>query len=115
MPVTPTGHVPAHDSYLPDCPCLPGLGGMPGLEAGGYPKDAVEHTVAYWFCDPPPAMDIDPSELARVLQRVALAVDENTRLLSKINDLHREATELHGELCEALTDLEQLLKRIEVD
>jgi hypothetical protein len=61
------------------------------------------------------AMEIDPSELARVLRRVALAVEENTRLLSKINDLHREATELHGELGEALTDLEQLLKRVEVE
>jgi hypothetical protein len=61
------------------------------------------------------AMEIDPSELARVLRRVALAVDENTRLLSKINDLHREATELHGELGEALTDLEELLKRVEVE
>jgi hypothetical protein len=60
-------------------------------------------------------MDIDPSELAGVLRRVALAVEENTRLLSKINDLHREATELHGELCEALTDLEQLLERAEVE
>ena len=47
--------------------------------------------------------------------RIARAVEENTRLLSKINDLHREATELHGELCEALTDLEQLLKRVEGD
>jgi hypothetical protein len=60
-------------------------------------------------------MDIDPSELAQVLMRVALAVEENTRLLSKINDLHREATELHGELCGALTDLEQFIKRVEVD
>jgi hypothetical protein len=60
-------------------------------------------------------MAIDPSELARVLRRVALAVDENTRLLSKINDLHREATELHGDLGEALTDLEELLKRVEVE
>jgi hypothetical protein len=32
-----------------------------------------------------------------------------------INDLHREATELHGELGEALTDLEELLKRVEVE
>jgi hypothetical protein len=60
-------------------------------------------------------MDVDPSELARVLMRIARAVEENTRLLSKINDLHHEATELHGELGEALTDLEQLLKRVELD
>ena len=60
-------------------------------------------------------MEIDPSELARVLRRVALTVEANTRLLVRINDLHREATELHGELVEALTDLEELLKRVEVE
>jgi hypothetical protein len=60
-------------------------------------------------------MEIDTSELVRVLRRVALALEENTRVLSLINDLHREATELHGELGEALTDLEELLKRVEVE
>ena len=60
-------------------------------------------------------MEIDPSELARVLRGVALAVEANTRLLGKITELHREATELYGELGEALSDLEELLKRVEVE
>jgi hypothetical protein len=48
-----------------------------------------------------------------VLRSVALALEESTRMLVRITDLHDEAAGMHGQLAEALADLERILARLE--
>jgi hypothetical protein len=48
-----------------------------------------------------------------VLRAVALALEESTRMLVRINDLHDEAAGMHGQLADALADLEGILARLE--
>ena len=58
-------------------------------------------------------VNISANELVPVLRSVALALDESTRMLVLITDLHDEATDVHGQLAEALADLERILARLE--
>jgi hypothetical protein len=58
-------------------------------------------------------MDISANELVPVLRSVALALEESTRMLVRITDLHSEAADVHGQLADALCDLEQILARLE--
>jgi hypothetical protein len=48
-----------------------------------------------------------------VLRSVALALEESTRMLVRITDLHDEATGMQGQLAEAIADLERILARLE--
>jgi hypothetical protein len=43
----------------------------------------------------------------------SLALEESTRMLVRITDLHDEAAGMHGQLAEALVDLERILARLE--
>ena len=58
-------------------------------------------------------MDVPQNELVAVLRSVALALEESTRMLVRITDLHNEATGMFGQLAEALADLERMLARLE--
>ena len=58
-------------------------------------------------------MDISPNELVPVLRSIALALEESTRMLVRITDLHDETAGMQGTLAEALTDLERILARLE--
>jgi hypothetical protein len=58
-------------------------------------------------------MDISANELVPVLRSVALALEESTRMLVRITDLHSEAADVHGQLADALCDLERILARLE--
>jgi exonuclease VII small subunit len=58
-------------------------------------------------------VDVPQNELVAVLQSVALALEESTRMLVRITDLHNEATGMFGQLAEALADLERMLARLE--
>jgi hypothetical protein len=44
---------------------------------------------------------------------VALALEESTRILVRITDLHDEAAGMQGQLAEAIADLERILARLE--
>ena len=48
-----------------------------------------------------------------MLRGVALALEESTRMLVRITDLHGEAAGMQAQLAEALADLEQILARLE--
>ena len=58
-------------------------------------------------------MDVSADELLPVLRSVALALEESTRMLVRITDLHDEAAGMQGQLAEALADLERILARLE--
>jgi hypothetical protein len=58
-------------------------------------------------------VDVSSDELVPVLRSVALALEESTRMLVRITDLHDEAAVVHGQLAEALADLERILARLE--
>jgi hypothetical protein len=58
-------------------------------------------------------VDVPQNALVAVLRSVALALEENTRVLERITDLHTEATSMHGLLAETLADLEGMLARLE--
>jgi hypothetical protein len=48
-----------------------------------------------------------------VLRSVALALEESTRMLVRITDLHDETAGMQGQLADALADLERILARLE--
>ena len=58
-------------------------------------------------------MDASANELVPVLRSVALALEESTRMLVRITNLHDEAAGMQGQLAEALADLERILARLE--
>jgi hypothetical protein len=58
-------------------------------------------------------LDASGNEVVSVLRSVALALEESTRMLVRITDLHDEAAGMHGQLAEALADLERILARLE--
>jgi hypothetical protein len=58
-------------------------------------------------------VDVSSDELVPVLRSVALALEESTRMLVRITDLHNEAAGVHGQLADALSDLERILARLE--
>jgi hypothetical protein len=58
-------------------------------------------------------VDVSESELVTVLRSIALALEESTRILVRITDLHDETVGMQGQLAEALSDLEQILVRLE--
>jgi hypothetical protein len=58
-------------------------------------------------------VDVSADELVSVLRSVALALEESTRMLVRITDLHDEAAGMQGQLAEALSDLEGILARLE--
>lgn len=58
-------------------------------------------------------MDVSADELLPVLRSVALALEESTRMLVRITDLHDEAAGMQGQLAEALADLERIVARLE--
>jgi hypothetical protein len=58
-------------------------------------------------------LDLSANELVPVLRSVALALEESTRMLVRITDLHDEAAGMHGQLAEALADLERILALLE--
>ena len=58
-------------------------------------------------------MDVSADELLPVLRSVALALEESTRMLVRITDLHDEAAGMQGQLADALADLERILARLE--
>jgi ubiquinone biosynthesis protein UbiJ len=58
-------------------------------------------------------LDVSGNELVSVLRSVALALEESTRMLVRITDLHDEAADMQGQLAEALADLERILARLE--
>jgi hypothetical protein len=58
-------------------------------------------------------LDIPPEELVRVLRSVALALEESTRMLVRITEMHEDAATMHAQLSDALTDLERVLARLE--
>jgi hypothetical protein len=51
-------------------------------------------------------VDVSSDELVRVLRSVALALEQSTRMLVRITDLYDEAAVVHGQLADALADLE---------
>jgi exonuclease VII small subunit len=59
------------------------------------------------------AMEVPATELVTVLRSVALALEESTRMLVRITELHDEAAGVQGQLAEALADLEQILAHLE--
>jgi hypothetical protein len=58
-------------------------------------------------------LDVSANELLPALRSVALALEESTRMLVRITDLHDEAAGMQGQLAEALADLERILARLE--
>ena len=48
-----------------------------------------------------------------MLRSIALALEESTRMLVRITNLHDEAAGMQGQLAEALADLERILARLE--
>ena len=58
-------------------------------------------------------LDVSRNELVSVLRAVALALEESTRMLVRITDLHDEAAGMQGQLADALADLERILARLE--
>jgi hypothetical protein len=58
-------------------------------------------------------LDVSRNELVSVLRGVALALEESTRMLVRITDLHGEAAGMQAQLAEALANLEQILARLE--
>jgi hypothetical protein len=58
-------------------------------------------------------LDVSGNELIPALRSVALALEESTRMLVRITDLHDEAAGMQGQLAEALADLERILARLE--
>jgi hypothetical protein len=58
-------------------------------------------------------LDVSANELIPALRSVALALEESTRMLVRITDLHDEAAGIQGQLAEALADLERILARLE--
>ena len=58
-------------------------------------------------------LDASANELVPVLRSVALALEESTRMLVRITNLHDEAAGMQGQLAEALADLERILARLE--
>ena len=58
-------------------------------------------------------MDASANELVPVLRSVALALEESTRMLVRITNLHDEAAGMQGQLAEALADLERILAPLE--
>jgi hypothetical protein len=58
-------------------------------------------------------VDVSADELLPVLRSVALALEESTRMLVRITDLHDEAAGMQGQLADALADLERILARLE--
>ena len=58
-------------------------------------------------------VDISAKELVPVLRSIALALEESTRMLVRITDLHDDTAGMQGTLAEALTDLERILARLE--
>jgi hypothetical protein len=58
-------------------------------------------------------VDVSPDELVPVLRSVALALEESTRMLVRITDLHDEVAGMQGQLAEALADLERILARLD--
>jgi hypothetical protein len=58
-------------------------------------------------------VDISANELVPVLRSIALALEESTRMLVRITDLHDDTAGMQGTLAEALTDLERILARLE--
>jgi hypothetical protein len=58
-------------------------------------------------------LDVSANELLPALRSVALALEESTRMLIRITDLHDEAVGMQGQLAEALADLERILARLE--
>jgi hypothetical protein len=52
-------------------------------------------------------VDVSSDALVPVLRSVALALEESTRMLVRITDLHDEAAVVHGQLANALADLER--------
>jgi hypothetical protein len=58
-------------------------------------------------------VDVSANELVPVLRSIALALEESTRMLVRITDLHDETAGMQGTLAEALTDLERILARLE--
>jgi hypothetical protein len=59
------------------------------------------------------AVDVPGRELVTVLRSVALALEESTRMLVRITELHDEAASVQAQLAEALADLEQILGHLE--
>jgi hypothetical protein len=58
-------------------------------------------------------LDASANELVPVLRSVALALEESTRMLVRITNLHDDAAGMQGQLAEALADLERILARLE--
>ena len=58
-------------------------------------------------------LNVSGNELVSVLRAVALSLEESTRMLVRITDLHDEAAGMQGQLAEALADLERILARLE--
>jgi hypothetical protein len=58
-------------------------------------------------------VDVSGNELVSVLRSVALALEESTRMLVRLTEHHDEAAGLHGQLADALADLERILARLE--
>jgi hypothetical protein len=60
--------------------------------------------------EPKPTADvIAPHEIANVVARLALSVEQTSELLESATELHRKVAELHAALTEPLLDLERLL------
>jgi hypothetical protein len=58
-------------------------------------------------------MDVDKAELMQLLRSLAVGLEDSTRILMLISDLHNEAASLHAQVTEAAVDLEEMLKRLE--
>jgi hypothetical protein len=52
-------------------------------------------------------VDVSADELVTVLRSVALALEESTRMLARITDLHDKAAVMQGSSPRALSDLKE--------
>ena len=55
-------------------------------------------------------MNVEASQLAHLLTKVAVSVEQSGELLTLANKLHQEATELHGKIVDAVVELERLMQ-----
>jgi hypothetical protein len=58
-------------------------------------------------------VDVETRELAHLLTNVAMSVEQSAKLLAQATDMHAELTALHGQIVDALVELERLLRTVE--